>query len=223
MIILDCEQGSPEWHDARLGIPTASQFSRIVTATGKASAARERYMADLLAEWVLGEPADGFQNDDMDRGNILERHARNQYAWQVGCKPDQVGICLTDNRMVGYSPDSLIFDFGGEADDATIQGVLEIKCPIPAKHLMWTFRGMVPTEHFAQVQGGLWLTQAEWADFYSYHPELPSFMIRVEPDPVYHKMLDKHMPSFVEELMAGRQRLIDVGVVRKDVTPGATP
>jgi hypothetical protein len=48
--ILQCEQGGAEWHQARLGLPTASRFADIVTATGKATknAARETYKAQLL-------------------------------------------------------------------------------------------------------------------------------------------------------------------------------
>ena len=38
LITLDCEQGSEEWLAARLGIPTATGFENIVTATGKKSA-----------------------------------------------------------------------------------------------------------------------------------------------------------------------------------------
>ena len=45
----------------RLGIPTASQFSRIVTPTGQLSKARDGYLAELLCEWVMGEPADRLQ------------------------------------------------------------------------------------------------------------------------------------------------------------------
>ena len=49
MIELPCQQGSVEWFEARLGIPTASEFSRIVTPTGKLSASRHAYMGELLA------------------------------------------------------------------------------------------------------------------------------------------------------------------------------
>ena len=69
MRVIDCEQGSREWVEARLGIPTASAFKRIVTSTGKLSAQRERYQAELLAEWVYGEPAE----DLTDNLNIARR------------------------------------------------------------------------------------------------------------------------------------------------------
>ena len=56
MIVLDCQQGSEEWYRARLGIPTASNFSAIITPKGKptASETRTRYLHKLLAEWALG-------------------------------------------------------------------------------------------------------------------------------------------------------------------------
>jgi hypothetical protein len=37
MITHDVTQGSPEWLEARLGIPTASEFDKIITPTGKPS------------------------------------------------------------------------------------------------------------------------------------------------------------------------------------------
>ena len=43
MIIHPAEQGSAAWTEARLGIPTASQFSRIITPGGKLSKSRDGY------------------------------------------------------------------------------------------------------------------------------------------------------------------------------------
>ena len=59
-IILDCEQGSPEWEAARLGVATASMCSKILTPTGRLSSARDEYVGKLLAEWALGEPVEEF-------------------------------------------------------------------------------------------------------------------------------------------------------------------
>ena len=49
-------------------------------------------------------------------------------------------------------------------------------------------------------------------DFMSYHPGLPEFLVRVEPDEKYQKALDAHVPAFIEELLAGRERLKGMGV-----------
>ena len=52
MIVLDCEQGSRAWEEARLGIPTASCFARIVTPGGKLSSQRDGYQA--TSYWPSG-------------------------------------------------------------------------------------------------------------------------------------------------------------------------
>ena len=50
MIILDHEQGSEEWLAARLGKPSASSFSKLITQTGKPSSSADGYINELIAE-----------------------------------------------------------------------------------------------------------------------------------------------------------------------------
>ena len=53
------EQGSAEWALSRLGIPTASCYDRLLTPkTRKPSASRHAYRAELMAEWLMGQPLD---------------------------------------------------------------------------------------------------------------------------------------------------------------------
>ena len=52
MKILNCEQGSLEWFEARAGIPTASEFSCLVTPLWKI---RTGGMPLSLATWVTGD------------------------------------------------------------------------------------------------------------------------------------------------------------------------
>ena len=84
MITLDCIQGSREWVEARLGIPTASQFSRIVTPTGQLSKARDGYLAELLCEWVMGEPVTDFKSEWMEWGQAIEGEAFDYFALDDG-------------------------------------------------------------------------------------------------------------------------------------------
>ena len=73
MIVLECEQGSAEWEQARLGVATASNCSKIITPTGRLSAARAEYVGTLLAEWCLGEPVEEFMGTyHTERGQTLE-------------------------------------------------------------------------------------------------------------------------------------------------------
>ena len=72
MKIINCIQGSPEWFQARCGIPTASGFEKILTASGKPSKQREKYLYQLAGEKVTGKPEETYQNGAMKRGTEME-------------------------------------------------------------------------------------------------------------------------------------------------------
>lgn len=202
MIVLDLEQGSRAWVEARLGIPTASEFSRVVTPGGKLSASRADYLGDLLAEWALGEPVKDFKSDWMEWGNTIEPDARNYYAFQCDAEVTTVGFVYRDEtRMAGCSPDGLVGD-----------GALELKCPKAGTHLRWLAVGKIPREHAIQVQGQLWVTGLPWIDFMSFYPGLPPLIVRAEPDEMLQRAFDEAIPAFVEEVISGRRRLREMGV-----------
>ena len=205
MIVLDVKQGSLKWTQARLGIPTASQASRIVTPTGRLSKSRDGYLAQLLAEWALGENVNDFAGTEwMERGKVLEPEARRYYAFHADAEPATVGLVYRDEtRMASCSPDGLVGD----------DGLLELKCPSAPKHVLWLAQGGCPREHWPQVQMQLWCCQRQWCDFFSYFPGLPPFIVRVEPDPDYQGALDAALPFFISQILAGRKRLEELGVI----------
>ena len=100
MLILDCEQGSEEWHKARAGIVTASEMKKIYTGTGKASTQAEVYMQTLLAEWRIGGPVESYSNQWMEEGKEREADARNTYAFESGQKVVSVGFVYADERKL---------------------------------------------------------------------------------------------------------------------------
>ena len=204
MIVHPAEQGSAAWVEARLGIPTSSQFSRILTPGGKLSASRDGYLAELAAEWALGEQFSEFAGTEWtERGHILEGEARAAYGLLRDADVTEVGTCYMDERrLVASSPDGLVGD----------EGCLELKCPKAGTHLLWLSRGVLPREHVLQVQGQLWVTDCDWADFMSYHPGLPPLVVSVTPDEKLQAAMDEHIPTFIAELLAGRERLRELGV-----------
>ena len=206
MIIHPAEQGSAAWTEARLGIPTASQFSRIITPGGKLSSARDAYLAELLAEWALGETTAEFMGTDWtERGHLLEAEARAGYGLLRDADVTAVGVCYKDeDRMVAASPDGLVGD----------DGLLELKVPKASTHLLWLAHGVLPKAHVLQVQGQLWVTGCEWADFMSYHPGLPPFLVRVEANEKIQNAFDWHIPLFLSDLILGRVNLTQLGVER---------
>lgn len=195
LITLDCEQGSDKWRQARLGIPTASRFKEIVTASGKASASAEKYMLELIAERITGKSLDGYTSDAMQRGTELEPFARAAYEFETGNDVQEIGgVFLDETRQVMASPDGLIPE---------LRKGLEIKCPGIVKHMMTIRSKTIPAEYVMQVQGALWVTGYDEWDFVSYHPEYhpqPVLIIPIKRNERIIASLDKHVREFVENL-----------------------
>ena len=199
LITLDCEQGSEEWLAARLGIPTATGFENIVTATGKKSASYIKYMAELIEESILGG-GDTYKSGFMERGNQLEPQARSAYEFLTGNDVIQVGgVYLNENRDVMVSPDGLI---------PSLKKGLEIKCPKMSTHIRYLLEGGVPAEYVIQVQANLWVTGYETWDFVSYCPEYQKqtlYLFTAERDEKLIKAFDEHIPQFVKTLKAYKE------------------
>lgn len=196
MRIIDCEQKSPEWYAARLGVPTASEFGRIITDKKMEYAAgAATYINELIDELYRPDAERGFSgNRHTERGNLLEDEARDLYAIEADVIPQRTGFILSDDGMLGCSPDSLVGTDGG----------LEIKAPDGPKHIEWLRAGGLPLEHRAQIHGSLIITGRDWWDFLSYCPGYPRIMIRVTPDK-YTVVLRSYLARFTAEYADARQ------------------
>lgn len=191
--IIDCEQNSPEWHQARAGIVTASNFACLLMKgrSGGVSETRRKYLYDLAGERLTGQSSEGWGgNKHTERGHVLEPDARKLYAFTSDNKPTPVGFMKRGN--VGASPDSLVGD----------DGLLEIKTKLPRLQLEVLEAGAVPDEHTAQLQGQLWVSGRTFVDFVSYWPGLPLFVKRVERDESYIATLAGAVAAFESELQA---------------------
>lgn len=192
MIRYDCAQGSPEWHALRLGIPTASNFSRILTPGGKLSASADAYMHELIAERMLGVPLNTESADFMERGKALEAQAVSWYELQRDVDTEAVGLCTTDDGRLGASPDRLVGTDGG----------LEIKCPSPAVHVGYMLDGGISRKYWPQVQGALWITERRYWWTLSYHPDLRPALVRVARNDEYIEALAAAVTAFCDRLDA---------------------
>ena len=104
------EQGSQEWLESRLGRPTASNFSKLLTPTGKPSSSADAYINELIAQKITGELPEFYINDAMARGNELEPAAKTLYELTNDVEVVEVGLCLHDTLECGASPDGLVGD-----------------------------------------------------------------------------------------------------------------
>lgn len=203
---IEVEQGSMDWLQARIGIPTASGFEKIITPTGKPSAQAEAYSEKLLAEYILGYPVETFTgNAHTERGKELEPQAVKFYEVQKDIDTKPVGFCTDDARTMGASPDRLVGD----------DGLLEIKCPAPQTHVHYLLTGEIDKGYWPQVQGQLLVTGRKWVDWLSYHPEMPPVIIRVERDEEYLATMEKLLKDFTEKLEKKREKLISQGYLER--------
>jgi hypothetical protein len=190
MRIIECEQGGPEWLQARLGVPSASSYAKLVTTTGKTSTQADAYINQLVAERLTGESTFFQVTDPMQRGMDLEPEARASYEAQTGNLVMQVGFLMHDTLQAGASPDGLIGEDGG----------LEIKCPSGHTHVEYLREGGLPVKYFQQVQGCLWISGRDWWDFMSYHPRMEPLIIRVNRDDKFIKALESAVTEAVKTI-----------------------
>lgn len=190
-------QRSPEWFAARLGIATASNFSKVLATIKSGEAAERRnYRIKLALERITGKQEDVFQNDAMKNGTEREPAARIAYEVATGNLAEEFGFCLHDTLECGASPDGLI--------DA-VKG-LEIKCPTPGKHFEYLRQKAEPTEYTAQIQGCMWITDRQEWDFVSFCPEFPEnaqLIVRtIKRDQAYIDKLAEAVEAFMIEVRA---------------------
>lgn len=188
--IIDCEQGSDEWFEARRGIPTASEFGTVMAKGrgGGESKTRRTYMLKLLGERLTGEREEGYTNANMERGHEMEQEAADAYAFMTDNQIETVGFMRNGEK--GASPDRIVT--GG--------GLLEIKTKVPHRHLDALLKDAVPSEHIPQIQGQIWIAEVDWCDFISYWPKLPPLIKRVYRDDKYIKEMETKVTAFLDEL-----------------------
>lgn len=177
---IQVEPGSAEWKMARLGIPTASKFDKIITPkTLKISESMAKYAHLLVAEQLLGVPMEDDANSGfMQRGVVLEKRAIDYYhLLHEDAVLEPAGFLTLDDGSAGATPDHMV----------GANGLLEIKVPSAPIHIGYLLDGGIA--YRCQVQGQLWIAEREWVDTLSWHPELPPALVRVPRDESFIKAL----------------------------------
>jgi len=176
---IDCGgQGTEEWLKARLGVPSASNFSKVVTTKGQRSTSFMGYVNALIAERLTGDPTYVKITEPMERGTSLEDEARAMYQLINDTDVRQVDFIKHPNMEVGCSPDGLI----DVKCDRGLIGGLEIKCPLQGTHVEYLRAGKVPSKYMLQVQGCMFVTGRGYWDFMSYHPKMKPLIVRTYRD-----------------------------------------
>ena len=202
-MIAQLTQGSPEWHQARLGKVTASRISdvaaKIKTGWG---ASRSKYMGELIAENLTHEPTPSYTNAAMQHGTDTESQAAAAYAFYTDAELELVGFVDHPKiEQAGCSPDRLI----GK------DGLVEIKCPQTSTHIDTLLGGSIPKKYIDQMYWQMACTRREWCDFVSFDPRMPPetqlFIQRIERDKERIKELEEMVVDFLAEMNEKIDRL----------------
>lgn len=191
------EQGSPAWFAARAGRVTASRVEAVLAKgqSGKPSATRANYMAQLIAERLTGVVEEGYKSPAMARGTEVEPEARAAYAFMRNVDLQPGGFVLHPSiPMAGASPDSLV----GE------DGLLELKCPNTATHLDTLLGASIDGGYMKQMLWQLACTGRKWVDWVSYDNRLPMHLQmhvrRVHRDDVKIAEMEAEVKKFLGEI-----------------------
>lgn len=146
----------------------------------------------MAIERVSGQQApQPYVTLDMRLGTEREPVARALYERKSGLWVSQSGLCLTEDRVFGYSTDGFV-----EED-----GLIEIKCPSSPDTIVALWRTRDLGDYMHQIQGGLWLTGRKWCDFVMYSPALEPvgkdlLVVRVPRDEAFIETMESQLLEF---------------------------
>jgi hypothetical protein len=233
VIRYDCAQRSEEWDRLRLGIPTASAFSRIVKGgtayTCQSCAAEFDNRRKKCA--ACGEPV--IAHEILKPSSQAEAYMHKLLAeWYFGAPLEdpetqyqsawmERGAALEDQAVKSYE-----FETGLETekvgfistDDGMVgcspdrlvgaDGILEIKCPSPPIHMGYMVKRSVDSDYWAQIQGQMLIAGRAWVDIESYCPPFPTVIIRVPRDDQYASLLVVQLAEFVHAMQQARTLVV---------------
>jgi hypothetical protein len=155
-------------------------------------------MYRLAGEILAGEPEEGLQRAEFDRGHTMEPDAADWYALTHDVELQMCGFYKsTECGGMGCSPDRLV----GE------DGLLEIKTNKPSVLIDLLQKDQFPPEYKAQCQGELLVTGRDWIDIICFWPRMPKLIKRAYPDRAYQATLRSEITRFNEDLSSLVEKL----------------
>lgn len=224
MKVFKMPQLSDSWWECRRGVPTSSEFNRIITCVkGDLSTSADEYIAELIADVVMqtpayfsekGKPANSFAQQ---QGQDTEPEARKWFEFDAGVNVAEVGFVMDDQFRFGCSPDGLIGleiadKPGGEFNghpwyEATAQATLELKCPLLKTQASYLLKGTLPSDYKPQVHGHMAVCGFEYCEFVSYAAGLTPLRVKTERDD-YTKKVVAALEGFWQKFEDAKRRLL---------------
>jgi len=174
------EQNSLEWHRARLGKVTSSNFHKLAGSRGLGKTG-ETYVHELAAGYIGVKVPEAYAKS-MEWGSELEPDAREYYKLSmseflsVDLTIETEGFVQRKDMDAGFSPDGIVTGESGKLHGPLHYG-LEIKCPYNpgnhVKHMRVNNAGdllNVEPKHYWQICFSLWVSGWDYWHFVSYDP-----------------------------------------------------
>jgi len=192
MIIHNCDQGTHEWLQLRLGKITGTRLKKMLAKDNLS------LLDELIAEEETGlTDDDDFVSEEMQRGIDLEPLAIQEYSNITGHEVDHP--CLIQSSewpILMMSPDGYI----------GTNGAVEIKCPKTKNHIKYIRQGKIPNEYKEQIWAYFMVNpDLQWLDFVSFDPRLtkkPIWILHITREQVQEDVSDAlwQLGSFLTKL-----------------------
>jgi predicted phage-related endonuclease len=203
--VIDCEQKSPEWYEARAGRLTGSVANEMLAKVKSGEAAGRRNLrAKLVLERVTGRTQEpSFLSADMQRGIEREPEASGEFEVVMGAIVQRCGF-LSMDQDYGCSLDGYLGDF---------EELVSIKCPNDANHMAYLLGGKrIPKDYIDQCCHEMWITGAKRHHFMSYSPNFPqklrNFIVTIERAEFDLAGYEKEALRFMAEVRLETQELL---------------
>lgn len=170
-IYRNIQQGTPEWHELRLGKMTASHAQAI----GNMGKGLDTYCRELAAQIFTGFIEESYTNEAMQTGIDDESLIRRLYEMEECIEVEEVGF-IEYSDFAGASPDGLVGDNGG----------IEIKRQNFIRHNDLILGASdFDTKYIWQCQMNMLVSGRDWWDLVSYNPNFKNkslFIKQINPD-----------------------------------------
>lgn len=145
MKILDFEQGTKEWHDARRCRITGTKLKAVMGTPE----ARRGLIAELIGEEGTEQGKLAPTTMEMERGTAEEAFAIRTFTERTGKNVQSVGLCVHDEYdWLALSPDGVIFDerIKTQGGSVGIFEAVEVKSPDSKKAILYRIENMIEPE-----------------------------------------------------------------------------
>jgi predicted phage-related endonuclease len=207
--VIDCEQGSPEWHAARVAKLTGSRAPDMMATikSGAWSASRRNLCVGMALERMTGKSYErSFSARVTEQGKEGEPLLLSTYEAKSGNIVERTGFLSVDGMPIGCSLDGSVNNF---------EGIVEGKFPESATHRDYLKSGQIPEIYRYQCIHNMYVSGAQWCDFVSFDPSWPAHMqylcIRMERDEKVMSAYAEAVTRFLAEVTVEYNELVALG------------